>query len=266
MVAFFCSSICRRSEPLTDRVQIDPSAITTQRDEGNYGTAEADLAEFDAKWDESTSDRSDSDKGAGDAKWDEADSLDSHTLELEREPLPWERTEEDRSRAAADAERFRLEEELQQRLEERRLQEQLVQEEEQRQLEEAQRLQAQHEREEEERRREDARVAEEREQWKRKRQLRLFYKEHGFMGPNQPRKAGCMVWGSSTTYPLHCAAERADVRIVSLLLQDGALLSQRNSAGETAEQVARRKNKNSSHDGVLRLLGSENRKPQLGGA
>uniref|UniRef100_A0A7S1W878 Uncharacterized protein n=1 Tax=Alexandrium catenella TaxID=2925 RepID=A0A7S1W878_ALECA len=290
----FCSSVCRRSDPCLDRVRINPARIDAGASEGKPGTAESDPAAIDAKWEESTADRSDCHKSSDIAKWDEDEpecNLDWSTSELDREPLAWERAEEVRLGVWKGAECARMEEEqLQQQMREEpqcRVEEaecaRIAAQEEQLQRECAAELQAEREREQREREEElrvqrereeelrrceeDARIAQEREQWRRKRTLRQFYKDHGFLGANQPRKGRCFVWGSGTTYPLHCAAELADVRIVTLLLQEGASASQTNSAGETAEQVARRKNKAGSHDAVLRALsGNGKPKSRFGGA
>jgi len=60
-----------------------------------------------------------------------------------------------------------------------------------------------------------------------------------------------------STYPLHVAAEKGDAIMIRHLLQEGANTEQRNTVGRTAAQVARRKNKDGSHDQALRALGEE---------
>ena len=93
--------------------------------------------------------------------------------------------------------------------------------------------------EEEARRHEETeRLAREQELRERRDLLDLFYKQHGFRGANEPRRSGCGVWAVATTYPLHCAAELADVRIAEMLLKARAILAQKNSSGKTAAQVA----------------------------
>ena len=88
------------------------------------------------------------------------------------------------------------------------------------------------------RREETERLAREQELRERRYALDLFYKQHGFLGGNEPRRSGCGVWAATTTYPLHCAAELADVRIAEMLLKAGAIPAQKNSSGKTAAQVA----------------------------
>jgi len=106
---------------------------------------------------------------------------------------------------------------------------------------------------------------EEEQRLQRKAVLDQFYQRYGFDGVNQPRKGGsCQVFKTSLTYPLHQAAELNDERIVEYLLQDGANVSQINSSKLTAAQVAKKKSKNGSHAGVLRLLALDVRPPSGG--
>jgi len=176
------------------------------------------------------------------------------------EQLAHERAEEE----AREAERIRLEE--QRRLQEEQDRMQREQEEQaRRELEERlQREREEKEREERARREEAERQAQE--QRERREALDEFYQRNGFADVNAPRRSGCAVFGAATTYPLHCAAELADERIVGMLLKEGAATSQKNSAGKTAAQVAQKRNKGGSHEGVLRLLGGEVARPRSGGA
>jgi len=122
-------------------------------------------------------------------------------------------------------------------------------------------------REEELRRKEAARSAQEQEKLERRRALERFFLKHGFTGVNEPRRGGCSILGAATTYPLHCAAELAELETVEILLKEGAVEAQTNSAGKTAAQVAMRKNVGSSHDAVLLRLGKARvRAPRSGGA
>jgi len=122
-------------------------------------------------------------------------------------------------------------------------------------------------REEELRRKEAARLAQEQETLERRRSLERFFQKHGFTGVNEPRRGGCSILGAITTYPLHVAAELAELETVDKLLQEGAVEAQRNSAGKTAAQVAMRKNVKGSHDAVLMRLGKARvRAPRSGGA
>jgi len=73
------------------------------------------------------------------------------------------------------------------------------------------------------------------------------------------------VWSAATTFPLIVAAEMADARTVSMLLEERADPNQPNSAKHTAVQAAARRNKAGSHDEVLSLLRSA-ANPSAGGA
>merc|ERR1719419_2058714 len=75
----------------------------------------------------------------------------------------------------------------------------------------------------------------------RKQAMRSFFAKHGFTGVNDPRRSGCCIFASTMTYPLHCAAELGDARMVEILLKEGAKISQTNSAGRTAMQAAQKK-------------------------
>lgn len=59
-----------------------------------------------------------------------------------------------------------------------------------------------------------------------------------------------------TTYPLHIAVREQDAEVVRMLLCIGADPLKADSAGLTAEQLARKLNKVGSHDGVLATLDS----------
>eukprot|EP00419_Tripos_fusus_P009105 CAMPEP_0172657312 /NCGR_PEP_ID=MMETSP1074-20121228/2015_1 /TAXON_ID=2916 /ORGANISM="Ceratium fusus, Strain PA161109" /LENGTH=401 /DNA_ID=CAMNT_0013472375 /DNA_START=60 /DNA_END=1265 /DNA_ORIENTATION=- len=99
----------------------------------------------------------------------------------------------------------------------------------------------------------------------RKEALELYCTRHGFPTIHEPRKQGC-VWRPTrapTTYALHNAAMNNDIRIVEMLLQEGASTLQRDSAGLTAEQVASKRNRHGSHDEVIRMLQAPS--PKFGG-
>merc|ERR1712232_648165 len=76
-----------------------------------------------------------------------------------------------------------------------------------------------------------------------------FLKEHGFSSAGAPKRS--MM---KTTYPLHCAAKEGNWQMVGMLLNDGVNPGQKNSSGQTAAQVAQKKDKGGSHAVVLRLL------------
>eukprot|EP00419_Tripos_fusus_P024983 CAMPEP_0172713064 /NCGR_PEP_ID=MMETSP1074-20121228/61467_1 /TAXON_ID=2916 /ORGANISM="Ceratium fusus, Strain PA161109" /LENGTH=250 /DNA_ID=CAMNT_0013537089 /DNA_START=61 /DNA_END=811 /DNA_ORIENTATION=- len=78
---------------------------------------------------------------------------------------------------------------------------------------------------------------------------------------NEPKQAGCTVYGSTTTYALHHAAFLGDAKMVEMMLEEHASPLLQNKAKKTAAQVAQKKNKDGSHDGVLQVL----RNSTLGG-
>merc|ERR1719195_2292883 len=80
--------------------------------------------------------------------------------------------------------------------------------------------------------------------------VRTFLKEHGYSDVEAPKRK--ML---KTKYPLHTAAKKGDPKIVAALLEEGANPAKKNSAGQTAMQVAQQKNRNGSHADVLRALG-----------
>lgn len=108
------------------------------------------------------------------------------------------------------------------------------------------------------RRAEAKRLAEE--QQRRKTALDAFLVEHGFTGVGIAKRT--MM---KTTYPIHVAAEIGNAEITEMLLKEGANPMQKNSAGKTAAQVAKRNDRDGSHAGVLLLLGGMPR-PNAGGA
>merc|ERR1719284_226372 len=96
-------------------------------------------------------------------------------------------------------------------------------------------------------------LAEERERWLRKTAVAAFLKDHGFSSVVGSKRS--LVPPMKTTHPLHVAAERGQVRMVDMLLKEGANVQQKNSSGKTALQVAQEKDLDGSHEGVLRVLG-----------
>merc|ERR1712187_716286 len=77
-----------------------------------------------------------------------------------------------------------------------------------------------------------------------------FLKEHGYSSVEAPKRK--ML---KTKYPIHTAAKKGDPKIVAALLEEGANPVKKNSAGQTAMQIAQQKNKNGSHADVLCALG-----------
>jgi len=176
-----------------------------------------------------------------------------------------ERLQRERLEALAEEQR-RLEEQAEQARQELRAQKERREQEAQARMEqEAKRAQEVRERAERARRAEAERLQKEQEELERKQTLDRFCQAHGFVGINEPRRSGCSVWASVTTYPLLVAAELGEETIVEMLLKEGVDPNQTNSSGKSAEQVAAKKNKGGSHEGVLRLLRGE---PQvrIGGA
>jgi len=162
-----------------------------------------------------------------------------------------ERAEEEerrRQQEAEDAERRRLEEEWRAEEERVRLEEEAAR----RKQEDEER--ARLEREEQARRKEAERQVLLKEERERKEALEGFCRQNGFAGITAPRRSGCTLWSATTTYPLHFAAEVADTRVVEMLLKEGVNREQKNSAGKTAADIARKKDKSGSHADVRRLL------------
>merc|ERR1712060_123672 len=96
----------------------------------------------------------------------------------------------------------------------------------------------------------------------RKSEVAAFLSEHKFKGgAGDPKKS---VF--KTNYPLHKAAKRGNAAMVTMLLQEGASASQKNSWGKTAAEVAQAVNKQNSHAGVLRVLASSGSLRAAGGA
>jgi len=60
-----------------------------------------------------------------------------------------------------------------------------------------------------------------------------------------------------STYPLHLAVQEGNPRLVTAILARGAKKEQKNSVGMTAEDVAKKSNKDGSHRQVLEALGVE---------
>merc|ERR1712232_316293 len=86
----------------------------------------------------------------------------------------------------------------------------------------------------------------------RKLAVKAFLKEHGYAGVAAPKRTLM-----KTTYPLHEAAKRGDVRMASMLLEEGAIKTQKNSRGKTALQRAQQADRKGSHAEVIELLGGE---------
>merc|ERR1712203_726757 len=85
----------------------------------------------------------------------------------------------------------------------------------------------------------------------RKAQISAFLKKHGYSSVSAPKRT--ML---KTKYPIHTAAKSGDPQIVAALLQEEGLdRTQKDSSGRTALQIAQAKNKNDSHESVLRALG-----------
>jgi len=81
--------------------------------------------------------------------------------------------------------------------------------------------------------------------------VEAFLSKHGFGSVNAKKRRFLR-----STYPLHIAASTGDAQTVSLLLEAGAEKDQKNSAGQTAAQVALKANRKGSHRDVLLALGA----------
>merc|ERR1712113_1032154 len=97
-----------------------------------------------------------------------------------------------------------------------------------------------------ERRAEEKHLAQQRE---RKAVVASFLEEHGFQGINSQKKKLL-----KTSYPIHKAAKVGNAQLVQMLLMEGADPDQKNSRGETAAEVAQKKNSGGSHASVVRVL------------
>mmetsp|Transcript_24605 Transcript_24605/g.46452 ORF Transcript_24605/g.46452 Transcript_24605/m.46452 type:complete len:194 (+) Transcript_24605:47-628(+) len=89
-----------------------------------------------------------------------------------------------------------------------------------------------------------------------------FLRKHGFAAVNIPKRS----W-MQRTYALHKAAELADETMIEMLLAEGADWSLRNSAGRTAADVAKKRDKCGSHATVFNMLVDAQRQlsPKAGG-
>merc|ERR1712004_479185 len=80
----------------------------------------------------------------------------------------------------------------------------------------------------------------------RKAQISAFLKKHGYTSVSAPKRT--ML---KTKYLIHTAAKSGDPQIVAALLQEEGLdVTQKDSSGHTALQIASAKNKNGSHESV----------------
>merc|ERR1712194_263056 len=76
-----------------------------------------------------------------------------------------------------------------------------------------------------------------------------FLKANGLKSVNDKRKKMC-----SSCYPVHVAIAQNNAEVVQCLVRSGADLKQKNSSGQTAQQLAQKCNKKGSHDLVLQAL------------
>ncbi|CAE8686166.1 unnamed protein product, partial [Polarella glacialis] len=79
--------------------------------------------------------------------------------------------------------------------------------------------------------------------------VQAFLAAHGFVSPTARRR-----YVLSWCYPLHVAVAKNEPNIARLLLLRGADVQQCNSSGHTPKELARRKNRNGSHDLILTIL------------
>eukprot|EP00434_Breviolum_minutum_P022421 symbB.v1.2.019791.t1/scaffold1637.1/size108073/1 len=92
----------------------------------------------------------------------------------------------------------------------------------------------------------------------RKEAVEEFLKQHAFTDVQTPKRVQEKVLGlpvkSKNVYAIHVAAELADATMVDMLIKEGADSQQKNSAGKTAFDLAKKKAKSGSHDAVLMAL------------
>jgi len=86
----------------------------------------------------------------------------------------------------------------------------------------------------------------------RRRALKQFLHKNGFAGVNDSKRV-CLLWRS---YPLHVAVEKKNLRVVEMLLAEGADPSLKNSSGRTAAEVAQRNNKKGKQATMVQILQS----------
>mmetsp|Transcript_35510 Transcript_35510/g.91302 ORF Transcript_35510/g.91302 Transcript_35510/m.91302 type:complete len:192 (+) Transcript_35510:108-683(+) len=85
----------------------------------------------------------------------------------------------------------------------------------------------------------------------RKQQVREFLSREGF----DEQDVNCARrWLFKVTFPLHVACRQGDDQMVELLLSSGADATLRDSGVRTAADVAKRYNRDGSHDAVLKEL------------
>lgn len=77
-----------------------------------------------------------------------------------------------------------------------------------------------------------------------------FLEKHGLRDVNAKKRRFLR-----STYPLHLAVQEGNPRLVVAILARGAKKEQKNSLGMTAEEVAKKSNKDGSHRQVLEALG-----------
>jgi len=79
--------------------------------------------------------------------------------------------------------------------------------------------------------------------------VEAFLKANGYIDVNTKRTKRFRA-----KYPLHTAVKKIDVNMIALLLQAGADRANKNSAGLTPLEYAKKLNARNSHDEVLLLL------------
>lgn len=115
---------------------------------------------------------------------------------------------------------------------------------------------------------EEARVRRDAKVQERKQRVDDFLKTHQFTDVETPKRAQEKVLGvplmSKSVYAIHVAAELGDAAMVEMLIKEGADPKQKTSTGKTAADLAKKKGKSGSHDGVLTALNQ--RTATIGGA
>jgi len=228
IMVFCCEGSCTPRDPATDSVRVDTSAIQAQQAAHIQQETQAEQLCVEEG-----------------QRMPEAEAAERARLEEEEERRLREEKEAREQALLAEEARLREEEEVR---EQARLAEEA-------RLREEELLRQEYE--EETRRIEVERLHKERQA-----AINSFCTRYGFSNLKEPRRAGCTVFGATSTYALHQAAQLGDAKIVEMLLEEGASPLQQNSSKRTALQLAQKKNKRGSHDAVLQVL----RKNGLGGA
>ncbi|CAK9021950.1 unnamed protein product [Durusdinium trenchii] len=89
---------------------------------------------------------------------------------------------------------------------------------------------------------------------KRRRNLEVFLREHGFKDVLEPQQVRGCLFRPEVFYPIHEAARQGEADLVRQMLRLGADPQQKSSKGRTPKELALSANQEDSHAMVLMLL------------